>query len=81
MERIKEKNFVAGIKQTKKAVLKDEAYLVYIACDADEHTTRPIKNLCIESEVETVCDATMKEIAKACGIDVPTAAAALLKDA
>lgn len=81
MERIKDRNFVAGIKQTKKAIQRDEADFVYIACDAAEFATEPVKLLCAEHKTELSEIATMKELAKACGVDVPTAAVALLKDA
>lgn len=81
MERIKSKNFVAGVKQTKKAVCGGRAYLVYAAKDADMHICEPLKKLCAECGVE-LCEAeSMKELAKACGVEVPTAAVALVKDA
>lgn len=81
MEKLKDKKFVAGLKQTKKAVLKGEAYAVYIACDADVFAASPLEELCKKNEVEVIRKATMKELAGAFGIEVPTAAAALVKDA
>ncbi len=79
MERLISHNKVAGIKQTKAAVNSGKAMVVYIANDVDLHMVSGIASLCEEMNVELVCGYTRKELARACRIDVPCAAAAVLK--
>lgn len=79
MERLISHNKVAGIKQTRAAVKARDALVVYIAKDADLHMVSEIASLCEEMNIELVCEYTRKELAKACRIDVPCAAAAVLK--
>ena len=71
---------VTGVKQVTKAVGKGKAACVFIASDADERVTRPLKELCVENGVELVDTATMAELGKACSIDVGSAAAAALNE-
>lgn len=68
-----------GVKQTEKAVLKQAAEVVYIACDADERVTGKLLALCKEKQVPTVTTEAMLEIGRACSINVKAAAAAILK--
>ncbi|WP_299447755.1 ribosomal L7Ae/L30e/S12e/Gadd45 family protein [uncultured Phascolarctobacterium sp.] len=68
-----------GVKQTEKAVLKQAAEVVYIACDADERVTGKLLALCQEKQVPTVTTEAMLEIGRACSINVKAAAAAILK--
>ena len=79
MERLISHNKVAGIKQTKAAINSGGALVVYVACDADPCAVEVVSKLCCERGIELVCDYTRKELAKACRIDVPCAAAAVLK--
>lgn len=76
---IKEKKKIVGTKQAKRAVENDEVELVYIAKDADGHIKDSLIKLCQERDVEICYVDTMKELGKACGIDVRAASAALLK--
>ncbi len=71
---------VTGVKQVMKAVSKGKALCVFVANDADERVTRPLKELCVENGVELVDTATMAELGKACSIDVGSAAAAALNE-
>lgn len=71
---------VTGVKQVTKAVGKGKASCVFVASDADDRVTRPLKELCAESGVELVGSATMAELGKACSIDVGSAAAAALSE-
>lgn len=80
MESLKHKEKVVGIKQTRNAVLQSRAQIVFVADDADFQATQPLKELCAQTGVECVDVPARKELAKACGVDVPTAAAAILKD-
>ncbi len=79
MERLKGKNFLAGLKQSQKAILSGKAVLAYIAEDADDHIKLPLVALCEKEKVEVLYVSTMKELSKACHIEVPTAVAVILK--
>ena len=81
MDSIKTKEHVAGFKQSKKAIEKGEADMVYVARDADMHIVYPIEKLCEENKVKVEYVNNMKELAKAVGIDVPTAVVTIVKDA
>ena len=78
MERIKESPHVVGLKQSKKAIESGEAKLVFVARDADSHVVFPLERLCEAKKVEVVYVNNMKELAKACHVEVPTAVATIL---
>lgn len=80
MDRLGSAKRVAGAKQTKNVIISGNAALVYTACDANPSMIQEISDLCAEYGVEVVSDCSMKELAKACRIDVQCAAAAVLKD-
>jgi len=67
-----------GTKQTLKAVEKNQASVVFIAEDAEEHVVSGLKELCRTKGIEMVFVPTMKELGQACGIDVGAASAAIL---
>ncbi len=82
MDRIKENPHVVGLKQSKKAIESGKAQLVFVARDADSHVVFPLERLCEAKKVEVVYVNNMKELAKACHVEVPTAVATILgKDA
>ena len=68
-----------GVQQTQKAVARQAAEVVYIACDADERVTGKLLELCEANHVPTVTTESMLEIGRACSINVKAAAAAVLK--
>lgn len=70
---------VAGLKQTIKAVEKGTASLVYVAKNADEKTRQPIAEICHAKGIPLVEADSMNDLGKACGIQVGTAAAAILE--
>ncbi len=80
MERLKSQNFLAGLKQSQKAILSGKAKLACIAEDADDHIKLPLIALCEKEKVEVLFVDTMKELAKACHVEVPTAVAVLIKE-
>ena len=80
LETLAETPHVTGVKQVMKAVSKGKALCVFVANDADERVTRPLKKLCVENGVELVGTATMAELGKACSIEVGSAAAAALSE-
>jgi large subunit ribosomal protein L7A len=71
---------VIGSKQVKKAVIKGLASKVLVAEDAEPHIIAPLRELCRQHEVEVAEVPTMEELGKACGIEVGSAAVALMKD-
>ena len=80
MERLQRKNRVAGIKQVRKVILAQKAETVFLAKDCDPYILEGIEILCKENGAKVVYAETMKELAKACHIEVPTAAAATVKN-
>ena len=81
MEEIKTKEHVAGFKQSKKVLEAGKAELVYVARDADMHIVFPIERLCSENDVKIEYVNNMKELAKASGVEVPTAVVTIVKNA
>lgn len=70
---------VVGVKQSQKAIARDQAAGVLIAQDADEHVTGPVKDLCGAKGITVETVPTMQELGKACGIHVGASVAAVLK--
>lgn len=81
VERIKNaRKRAIGSKQTIKALERGVAKIVYVARDADEHIIRPLVDLCKSKNVELVWVDTMLALGKACGIEVGSAAAAVIEE-
>ncbi|WP_026895851.1 ribosomal L7Ae/L30e/S12e/Gadd45 family protein [Clostridiisalibacter paucivorans] len=76
---LKDKKKVIGTKQAKRAVINDKVEMMYIAKDADRFIIDSLVQLCNEKTVDVVFVEHMKELGKACGIDVSAASVALLK--
>lgn len=79
LEELKNSSFVVGMKETERAIEKQEVTAVFIASDCDERISNPLKTICQESSIPVIQDFTKKEIGRACGIKVKAAAAAVLK--
>ena len=75
---IASKEKVIGVKQSRKAIREGRACQVFVACDADPAITEPVAQSCAEAGIPVEEAYTMAQLGRACGIDVPTAAAALL---
>lgn len=73
------RDMAAGIRQTRKALLAGTAREVFLASDADQSLLESLRELALSSGVPLSGIPTMRELGKRCGIQVPTAAAALLK--
>jgi large subunit ribosomal protein L7A len=80
LEEIKNGSKVIGTKQVKKAIARDSVKKVYVAGDAEPHVIEPIKELCAAHKVEVEIVEKMETLGKACGIEVGSAAVALLND-
>ena len=70
---------VVGTKQVLRALKTGTAARVYICNDADTFIYQQVVREAEEAEVPCVKAASMKELGMICGVDVPTAAAGLLK--
>lgn len=79
LDRLNTDNKVVGTKQVKRALTSGDAEVVYIAEDADKRIVDEIVTTCKEKQVELVYVSSMKELGKACNIDVSAASAAILK--
>ena len=76
LEELKSAAFVVGMKETERAVEKQEAACVFIA---SERISRPLMEACQSSGIPVEQGFTKKEIGRACGIKVKAASAAVLK--
>ncbi|MBO5505701.1 MAG: ribosomal L7Ae/L30e/S12e/Gadd45 family protein [Clostridia bacterium] len=79
MERLKTEKHVVGLKQSVRAVEEDKASLAFVARDADYHVVFPFENLCREKNIQIEYVNNIKELGKACHVEVPTAVAVLLR--
>jgi len=71
------RNKLVGTKQALKALEAGCAVVVYIAGDAEERLTAPLRRLAEQQGIECVDVATMHELGKVCGIEVGAAAAVI----
>jgi len=69
-----------GTKQTFKALEKGLAKKVFIASDAEQHVVKPLVQQCHAKGVPVVTVDSMKDLGKACGIEVGCASAALIEE-
>ncbi|MDI9459539.1 ribosomal L7Ae/L30e/S12e/Gadd45 family protein [Candidatus Darwinibacter acetoxidans] len=70
---------VVGTKQTLKAIQAGQVDVVYLARDADEHVTGPVRRECVTHGIEIVEVDTMAELGRACSIEVGAAVASIMK--
>ena len=70
LEELKSAAFVVGMKETERAVEKQEAACVFIASDCDERISRPLMEACQSSGIPVEQGFTKKEIGRACGAGV-----------
>ena len=79
LESLKSNNKRVGIKQTIKSVENGTAKTVFVAKDAEEKVVAGLKELCQKNSVDVIFVDSMKQLGKACGIEVGAAAVCLLK--
>jgi large subunit ribosomal protein L7A len=70
---------VIGTKQTIKAIKNSEVSEVVIANDAERRITEKVVNLANQMDIPVLYVESMRELGKACGIDVGAAAVAIKK--
>ncbi len=80
MNRLRRGKKAVGLKQSRKAIAAGKAAAVYLAEDADFWVAEPFLAFCEEHGVKPVSVPSKKELQKACGVEVPTACAVLLKE-
>lgn len=71
------KHKTVGTKQTIRMVESGKAAQVFLAKDADPRLTGKMVNLCKKSGVKVTWVDSMRELGKACGIEVGAAMAAV----
>nr|WP_315989385.1 ribosomal L7Ae/L30e/S12e/Gadd45 family protein [Desulforamulus aquiferis] len=69
-----------GAKQTLKAVDKAQSKVVYWAADAETRVIDPIIRICTGKNIPTIKVESMKELGKACRIEVGCAVASITED-
>jgi len=72
-------NRVVGQRQVLRALEGGKAARVYLGKDADGFIYHRINGLCEEKNVPVTVVDSMQELGKLCSVDVPAAAAAVLK--
>lgn len=78
-ELAKNPKLAVGVKQTTKVLMNNQAGLIFVAKDAEQHVIRRIIQLATEKSVEIVFVESMKDLGKACNIDVGAATAVIEK--
>lgn len=78
MHRLHQSSKVVGTKQTLKALKSHQVTVLYVARDADPSLIEELTGLANASHIPVVYVPTMKELGKACEVEVKTATAALI---
>ena len=79
-ERLKKREMrVVGARQALRAVKEGRAEVVFVAMDADSRLRQQVEEASRESGAALQLIATMEELAALCRVDVPSAAAAVLR--
>ncbi len=79
LEKLKNAQKVVGTRRVLRAIQAGEVQEAYVAQDADLFIVRQIRQACNDAGVRMVEASSMKELGRACGIEVKTASAAILK--
>ena len=69
-----------GFKQSVRAVESGKVKKVFLARDAESKLSDPIKKACEKKEIEIEYADTMKELGRACDINIGAAVAVVLRD-
>lgn len=78
MQELKKIPHVSGLRQTERAVEREEAKRVFVARDANPMMLEKLRVLCEERDVPVEEGHTMRELGATLGLDVGAAAAALI---
>lgn len=78
LEELSSRDKVVGLKQAQRALHAGRAVYIFLARDADPRLTEPLLVRCREQEIPVETGCTMAQLGRAAGIQVGTAAVALL---
>ncbi len=67
-----------GMKQVHKELERDNVSKLYVSLDADEYVTRNLIRIANDKHIEIIYVESMKELGKACQIDVGAATAVIV---
>ena len=81
LEKLKTDPKTVGMRTTIRAIENGEAVYAFLADDAEVFITRRVQELCQQKDVPYERIRTMKELGEACGVQVPTACAAIKRHA
>lgn len=80
-ERLKKRSMrVVGVRQVMRALKENAAECVFLSLDAAPHLRFQVEQAAREAGVEIATVSSMEELAQLCRVDVPSAAAAVLKN-
>ncbi|SHK35277.1 ribosomal L7Ae/L30e/S12e/Gadd45 family protein [Tepidibacter formicigenes] len=79
LQNLKNEKKVVGTKQTARALKEDKVTVVFVAKDAEKHVTKNVEELSKEKGIEVIYVNSMKELGRACNIQVRAAVAGILK--
>ena len=79
LERLQGVKKAVGTRRLLKALERGEVQEVFLAADADLFIIRQVKKACTDAGVRMTEVPTMKELGAACGVDVKTASAGILR--
>lgn len=80
LEEIKNAAIVIGTRQVVKHLHKNQIKKVFIAADAEPHVREPVMELCRQGQIAVEMVESMEILGRAVGIEVGSAAVALLID-
>jgi len=76
---LKNSKKTVGLKQSLKALRKGQVKTAIIARDADERLIKEVLDICERDSIEVIYAEGMKELGKACNIDVGASVVCVLK--
>lgn len=79
LDELKHYKKAVGVKQSTKAIEGGNATKIFIARDCEQRVVKGIIELCEKQSVPITYVASMKQLGKACGIEVEAAVACILK--
>ncbi|SHH51185.1 ribosomal L7Ae/L30e/S12e/Gadd45 family protein [Tepidibacter thalassicus] len=79
LQNLKNEKKIVGTKQTTRALKEDKVKVIFIAQDAEKHITKNVEELSKEKGIDIIYVESMKELGRACGIQVGAAVAGMLK--
>ena len=79
LEKLKNAEKVVGTRRLLRAIEASEVSEAYIGADADLFIVRQVRDACNKAGIRMIEVSSMKELGQACGVEVRTAAAGILK--